>query len=248
LHSILKGIILGFVIVLPGMSGGTAFIILGLYEKIINDLSRFNLKPYLPLVCGTIGGIFVGGFFFSMLFASYRDITSAFLMGLLLASIKTVFNSRPHPSAGRILILAAGFLLAFLLANEPLGIVAESSEINWAVLVLGGAFSSATMLIPGIPGSSVLILLGIYDDVLFYIKEFALINLFIFGAGCLLGIFFLAKVLDKLYSRYQAPTAYFFAGLIAGSARVLLPAFFNIPVFLAFIAGFILVWRWGGGK
>jgi putative membrane protein len=199
----LKGIILGVVIVLPGMSGGTAFIILGLYGKIIKDLSRFNLRPYWPLLCGTAGGILIGGFFISLLLTSCRDLTSVFLMGLLLASIKTIFKERPRPSAGRMLTLAAGFLLAFLLADEPLGLVAEDSAVHWGVLVFGGALSSATMLIPGIPGSSVLILLGIYDDVLLYLREFAFVNLFAFGLGGLLGIFMLAKVLDRLYSRYQ---------------------------------------------
>lgn len=244
----IKGFFLGFIIVLPGLSGGTAFLILGLYEKFIKDLSRFNLKAYWPLFCGAIAGVFTSGFFFSMLFTSYRNITAAFLLGLLLASIKAVFHIQHRFSAAKIIILAAGFLPAFLLANEPLGFVAEGSRVNPALLLFGGAFASATMLIPGIPGSSVLIFLGIYDDVLFYLKEFDLFNLLIFAAGSLLGIFFLARVLDRLYSHYQASTAYFFAGLIAGSARVLWPATFSIPVVLAFLAGFILVWRFGGGR
>jgi len=248
LHPILQGIILGFVIVLPGMSGGTVFIILGIYEKIIRDLSVFNLRPYWTLLLGSVVGIFLGGFSFSFLFVSYRNIAVAFLLGLLLASIKSVMEDRPSVSFGRVVILAAGFATAILMADEPLGLVGQSKDVNFAILILGGAVSSATMLIPGIPGSSILIVLGIYDDVLFYIRELAVLNLLIFGVAGLLGIVFLAKILDRLYSRYKAPTAYFFAGLIAGSSRVLLPSELTISVAAFFAAGFSLVWFYGGGR
>lgn len=248
MHLILKGIILGFVIVLPGMSGGTAFIILGIYEQIIKDLSIFHLRPYWTLLIGSVLGIFLGGYAFSFLFASHRNIAVAFLLGLLLASIKAVMEDRPRVSAGRVIILAAGFATALLMADEPLGLVEQARDVNWAVLALGGAVSSAVMLIPGIPGSSILIVLGIYDDLLFYIRELAVVNLLIFGVAGLLGIVFLAKVLDRLYSSYKAPTAYFFAGLIAGSARVLLPSALSIPVIIFFAAGFLLVWFLGGGR
>ncbi|MDO9536112.1 MAG: DUF368 domain-containing protein, partial [Bacillota bacterium] len=237
MHPIIQGVILGFVIVLPGMSGGTVFIILGIYEKIIRDLSVFHLRPYWTLLIGSVVGIFLGGFAFSFLFVSHRNITVSFLLGLLLASIKAVMEDRPGISAGRALILAAGFATALLMADEPLGLVGQSRDVNLAVLALGGAVSSATMLIPGIPGSSILIVLGIYDDVLFYIRELAVVNLLIFGLSGLLGIVFLAKVLDRLYTRYKAPTAYYFAGLIAGSSRVLLPSALTIPVVVFFAAG-----------
>lgn len=240
----LNGIILGFFIVLPGISGGTAFLILGLYEKLIADLSRINLKPYWPLFCGALAGVFSSAFFFTMLLTSYGHIAAAFLLGLLLASLKTILRHRPSLSIVRALILAAGFLLAFFLADEPIGSLARGSGPGWSLLFFGGVLAGATMLIPGIPGSSVLILLGIYDDLLFYLKDFAFINLFIFGAGSLGGIFFLARALDKLYFHYPAPTAYFFAGLIAGSVRVLWPGSFSFPALVAFLLGFLLIWKW----
>jgi len=157
-------------------------------------------------------------------------------------------EDRPRVSAGRIIILAAGFATALLMADEPLGLVGQSEDVNLLILVLGGAVSSATMLIPGIPGSSILIVLGIYDNVLFYIRELAVVNLLIFGVAGLFGIVFLAKVLDRLYTRYKAPTAYYFAGLIAGSSKVLLPSALTIDVLVLFVAGFVLVWFFGGGK
>ena len=241
LFSILQGIFLGFIIVLPGISGGTALMILGLYEKMIRDLARLNLRPYGLLFSGIALGIFLGGTFFTLLFASYRDVTVVFLMGLLLASIRTVLRGRLRLNPARLLFFIAGLLIALLFAGEPLGLAVKSSPVNWFTLAVGGALSSAAMLIPGIPGSAVLILLGIYDDLLLYIKGLALFNLLIFGVGSLAGIFFFARVLDQLYSRYEAPTAYFFAGLIAGSARIF--AFFLESKADSFLLnGFLLIW------
>lgn len=248
MHMIIKGFILGFMIVLPGMSGGTVLIVLGLYERLIKDLARFKLKPYWPLLTGSIAGIFAGGMALALVFTAYRDPAAAFLMGCLLASIKAVLRERPALNPVRIIILLTGLVTGYLLAEEPISFAGEKLDVHWLILVLGGAISSATMLIPGLPGSSVLIVLGIYDSVLLYVKELDLLNLAFFGIGSLLGIFLLARVLDKLFERYQAPIAYFFAGLIAGSARALLPDTWAVTVPLALVAGFALVWWWSGKK
>ena len=71
MHPLIQGLIAGFVIVLPGMSGGTVFVILGIYEQMIKDLVRFNLKPYLPLLAGALIGIFLGGMAFALFFQNY---------------------------------------------------------------------------------------------------------------------------------------------------------------------------------
>jgi putative membrane protein len=105
-------------------------------------------------------------------------------------------------------------------------------------------------MIPGIPGSSVLIVLGIYDDILHSLATLDWINLVIFSVGTLAGIFGLANALDKFYSRYPALIGWFFSGLIIGSGRMLLPTGVGNPVsvVIAAIAGFALVWWWGDKK
>ena len=68
MRSIIQGIILGFIIVLPGMSGGTVFVIFGIYEDMVRDLVRFKIKPYIPLLAGMLVGIFLGGLAFAFFF------------------------------------------------------------------------------------------------------------------------------------------------------------------------------------
>lgn len=241
---LIKGIILGFVMVMPGMSGGTVFLIFGLYENMVKDILKLNIKPYIPLAVGIIGGIFVGGFTFALVFENYRDATVAFLLGCLLASIKSVLKGCPKINGSFLGMLIAGVITGAIMVGEPLGLAMETDNVSLLVILIGGALSSAAMIIPGIPGSSVLILMGIYDIMLFSIKELEIVNILVFGTGSLLGIFLLLNILAKLYDKYKGMISYFFAGLIAGSSRGILPSTVNLWIVALFIIGFALVWIW----
>lgn len=241
---LIQGMILGFIIVLPGMSGGTLLLIFGLYEKLLSDLSRLKLLPYLPFAAGAALGVFASGFAFTALFETHRDLTVAFLMGGVLASVRPVLGPRPKVSGKLLLIALIGFGAGLLLASEPLGGVRVGPEPGLVRLAIGGALASVAMLIPGVPGSTVLILFGIYDDVLRYLAEVSLIPLLVFLFGSLAGIFMLATAVDRFYSRYQTTIAWLFSGLIVGSARTLLPTAVTLPVIMLFALGFALVWGW----
>ncbi len=243
---ILQGLILGFTIVFPGMSGGTVIVILGLYDKLVKDLLKLNLKPYLLLIGGAGVGIFAGGFILSFFFIAYRDIISAFFLGCLWASVRTIMKEKPVISRNRLLLMFAGLLVGFFLASEPVVLTAKGEDFNFLLLFLGGIIATATMLIPGVSGSAVLIIMGIYDNVLYSLNEIIFSNLIIFAAGSMLGIFLFTRGVEKFYFRFRVSAAYLFAGLIIGSSRVLWPFSWNLLVVLAFIPGFLLVWHFGG--
>ncbi len=240
----LKGILLGIAMVLPGISGGTAFLILGIYDKIIKDFSRLNLYPYLPFLGGSLIGVFLGSLFFISLFDLARDITVSFLLGTLLASLKIIFKDTPRPSMLRILILFIGAVLGYFFSGEPLVLTKTSFDINNGLLFIGGILSSATMLLPGISGSSVLMVMGIYDDILYFVKKLALSKLLVFGVGSLIGFFLFAKFLEKVYGNCKEPMAFFFAGLIIGSAKILLPSSWHPATTISLLSGIALVWWW----
>jgi len=248
MQGLLQGLVLGFVIVLPGMSGGTVFLMMGLYENLITDLVRLNLKPYGGILGGMLVGIFIGGTAFALVFQNYRDITAALLLGCLLASLRSILSSCPWPSAKRLLFLSMGLLLGLYVGTEPISIVTQTGEINVFLLLVGGALATAAMVLPGVPGSSVLIVLGLYDTMLYYVKEFSIVPLLIFSAGSLLGLFLLVNLLDRLYARYRDLLSYFFAGLILGSSRALLPLSYRWHLLAPFAVGFIIVWVYSGTK
>jgi len=244
LHQFLQGIILGFIIVLPGMSGGTVFLIFGMYEQMVKDLVKFNFKPYYMVGLGLLLGIFISGNMFVELFQNYRDFTVSFLLGCLLASIKSILKDCPKLDDKKFLALLGGVTLGFFLIGEPIKVTDTLEYVNPLTLIIGGALSSSAMIIPGIPGSSVLIIMGIYDNVLIYLKEIAIKELLYYGIGSILGIVLLLKLLDKIYEKYKGMVSYFFTGLILMSTRVLLPHEISFIAIVMFLGGFALVWFW----
>jgi len=234
--------------VLPGMSGGTVFLIFGLYENMVKDILKLKLKPYIPLAAGIVGGIFLGGSIFGIFFENYRNATVAFLLGCLLASIKSVLKGTSKMNGNLLGMLIAGVVAGAIMVGEPLGLSVETEDVSLLAILIGGAFSSAAMIIPGIPGSSVLILMGIYDTILFSIKELEIVNLLVFGLGAILGIALLLNILSKLYAKYKTMISYFFAGLIIGSSRGMIPSSVTLGVGVLFVIGFALVWIWSGSE
>ena len=246
MQGLLQGLILGFIMILPGMSGGTVFLMMGLYENLIADLAKLRIKPYLPMVGGIIIGIFIGGTAFALVFQRYRDITAAVLLGSLLASVRSVLASCAQLSAKRFVFLNIGLIVGLYVGIEPLSVGGQTGEVSVFALLLGGALSTAAMVLPGVPGSSVLIVMGIYDTMLYYIKELSLVPLLIFLVGSVLGLVLLVKLLDKLYAKYRDLLSYLFAGLILGSSRAMLPATYEWYLLVPFVVGFALVWVYSG--
>jgi putative membrane protein len=243
LTQIIRGLILGLVIVLPGMSGGTVFLMFGMYEQVIRDISKLNLRPYLPLGLSLIIGIYLGGIAFTVFFQNHPDETAVFLLGCLIASVKPVIADCHKPNTKAIVCAVLGLIAGFVMVDEAIGQPVVEMSVNWGLLFVGGLLSSAAMIIPGIPGSSVLMVLGIYDSMLYYVAELHLLNLLVFSAGGILGIMLLANVINNLYMNHRVTISYFFAGLILGSSRALLPRDFE-PLLLAFfILGFFFVWQ-----
>ncbi len=237
----IKGIVLGFVMLLPGVSGGTAFVILGIYENLVKDLARLNFRPHLRLFAGIIIGLFLGGVLFTYFFESHRDEAAVFLLGSMVASVRFVIRTDYKLNKQLIGFFFMGVFFGFFLSPEPIGLGQYVENVNPFYLFIAAALSSAAMVIPGLPGSSVLILMGLYDNVFFYLSDFMLFPLIVFGAGSLVGMFLLVRLLDRLYEIYQKPLSYLFAGLILGSARALVPTEFSLWIVTLFILGFTSV-------
>lgn len=247
MQMLIKGLITGFVIILPGMSGGTLLLLLGLYEKLMHDLSRLKLLPWLPFAAGVAGGILLSGFAFSWLLDSYTPFVLAFLLGCILASVKAVLGEHYQPSLRRIVLFVIGAAIGLVLAGEPMGLVEDSVRPSIGLLLIGGALACTTMILPGVPGSSVLIIMGIYDDMFRALAELDWVVLIIFAIGAVVGVFGLSNALNKIYTRYRISVSWLFSGLIVGSARMLIPTSLDNPILIILLAvtGFTLVWLWG---
>jgi putative membrane protein len=100
------------------------------------------------------------------------------------------------------------------------------------------------MILPGVPGSSVLIIMGVYDDAMLALSRLDLTWLLVFGLGAALGIIGLSNLVDRVYARHRNVLGWLFAGLIVGSARLLImPEGGNILIYLPLaVVGFAVVW------
>lgn len=247
MHLLIKGFVLGLVIIIPGMSGGTLLLLLGLYEKMMRDLARLKILPWLPFIFGTAGGVLISGVAFSRLLEAYAPFVTAFLLGCILASLRAVLGADYRPNFRRVILFVGGAVIGFLMASEPMSMVGESVRPGIWQLLIGGALACTTMILPGVPGSSVLIIMGIYDNMLMALAGLDWLALFVFALGALLGVLVLSNILDKIYTRYRASISWLFSGLILGSARMLIPTDLSRPIILLTIAvmGFALVWQWG---
>lgn len=242
----IKGVLIGMIIILPGISGGTVLFALGLYEELMKDLAHLRLMPWLPFAIGTGAGILLSGWVLNWLFMKYTTIILAFLLGCILASIKAVLGKDFYPHPKRMVSLVIGIAAGLVLAGMSdfgTGNVATPGVLS---LLVGGALASSTMILPGVPGNLVLIIMGIYEALLHALAELEWMTLIIFAIGAVLGVVGLSNLLDKIYSRHRDILNWLFAGLIIGTGRMMIPANLDNPVLFILVAllGFMLVWKW----
>lgn len=240
LTNFFKGMAIGIAFILPGVSAGTVILMLGFYRQLISDISIIRLRPYLPHLCGGAVAVLAGVRIIGYLLENYKDTLMAFLLGMLLASLRVIlFHDgrmvRLRPVA--VLIGIACFLLVWFAFSDPAPDGTSQLAVSLYHFFAGGIVAGATMILPGISGSTTLVIMNIYDDVIFALYNWEWLKLAIFSAGALLGIFLLARLLAALYRRYQDAVSLGLAGLVLGSIRSLLPSSFSIPAVLAALAG-----------
>lgn len=240
---ILQGVFIGIALILPGLSAGTIILILGFYRQFLDDLASLRLRSYLPMLIGAAAGALAAVYTVSYLLDHYKLAVMSFLLGMLLASIPAVINYRNEKAINfwPVILGIAGFVLTWFVVCEPTQTFTVLPPGGLFHFFLGGTLASATMLLPGVSGSSVLVIMNLYDDVIDAISHWQWLKLAFLTTGFAVGLFGLARLLSAVYRRYQTATSFLLAGLILGSTRALLPAIFNLTFFAAAAAGALLV-------
>lgn len=256
-----KGIFIGVANVIPGVSGGTMAVSLGLYDKMIAAISNLlkdwkkSLKVLLPIILGCAIGIIGFTYAIEYLLSNHTFPTCMAFVGLILGGIPMLVHAlrkELHKSPnGRIGISGIiAFLVLFCVAafmpmlNSDTEVLRTFTPTPWTLisLFLVGVIASATMVIPGVSGSLVMMILGYYYGVIDTIKLFldslkafdmagmfqGAILLFPFGIGVLLGIFLISKLITFLFERYGLQTYCAILGLIAASPFAI---FYNTGLF-----------------
>lgn len=239
---VIKGFIMGIANIIPGVSGGTLALILGIYEEFIGAISHLfsNLKKnmcfLLPIAIGMVLAILSLSHVIDYSYKHFPIPTCLFFVGLVLGGIPMLFNKvKGKKEAKKIssyIIFLLTFMLVIVMACSDLifgeGLKVSFSNMNvisYILLFLVGVVAAATMVIPGVSGSLVLMLLGYYYPVIAVIKEFTkfknlgenIIILGIFGIGILVGIVLISKLIEFLFKKYEVKTYFGVLGFIVAS-------------------------------
>ncbi|UCX05671.1 DUF368 domain-containing protein [Shewanella glacialimarina] len=235
----LKGMAMGAADVVPGISGGTIAFITGILDPLLDGIRKINptlfgivrqqgLKAAFlhingPFLVCVFGGILTSIFAFakliSWLIVAHPIPVWSFFFGLILFSVFHMLKQVSQFNLQRIALFALGVLFAWgITVLNPVAI--EASYINF---FFAGAIAICAMILPGISGSFILLLIGIYPAVLAAVKGFDIAYLACFAMGCVLGLLSFSHVLSALLRKFHDATLMFLIGLMLGTLGKIWP-------------------------
>ena len=243
----LKGMIIGSAMIIPGVSGGTLAISLGIYERIINVITHFfknfkeNIIFIINLGLGVLASLILGALILNYTFEHYPIPTILFFIGLLIGSIPSLVkkvNLKNTLKISNIFYFLLGISLVLgvylLKGNSEVTFSNGFNLIQSIKLLIVGVIAAATLVVPGISGSFVLMILGYYKPILSVITDLIKFNdiinnviiLIPFGIGVLLGIVGIAKLIEYLFKNHETKTYYAIIGfLIASIIEIIISLF-----------------------
>lgn len=268
---VIKGFFVGIANIIPGVSGGTLAITLGIYEELIEAISHFfkkiksNIKFIIPIGIGAFTAIVIGSRIIEISLEKYTLPTLLFFTGLILGGMPMLFGKiKKNIKPSYALIFLATFALVigimFLKTGNDVVLV-DLNAWGYFKLFLVGMIAAATMIIPGISGSFMLMVMGYYEPIINAINEFTSFNnlwnnfwiLMPFGIGVLLGIIVIAKIIEFLFQKFEVPTYFGIIGFVLASLigiftsagnLVFTPTFIIVGIILMAL-GFVIAYKLG---
>lgn len=231
----LKGAAIGVATLIPGVSGGTMAIILGVYDLMINGISDFlqdwktYLLPFAELGLGAVTGILLLSSLVSQLLKQYEIPMQFLFIGIIIGGLPTLIKKsrsmRHHSFDWSYFILGA--ILVLLTASTPSALFSTGTEFTWitfALLFICGIVIAVALVLPGISASFLLLVLGMYQTTLTAIQNMDLGFLLPVGLGVVFGTFASAKIIRYFLENHPSRTYLLIIGFVAGSLFELLPA------------------------
>ncbi len=230
----LKGLIIGGTMLVPGVSGGSMAMILGIYDRLISSVSSFmkdKKKNLVFLVIFSMGGI-LGILLFAnpllQLIERYTMPMLYFFIGAVVGGIPLIIRQSGarrltwriagYVCLGLIFVLALSFLPADLFQTGG-----TSGPVGILMLFLAGFITAAALVLPGVSVSYLLLLLGLYDKTMSAIGSLHLPFLLPLGIGLILGILLITRALERALSTHPHPSYFIILGFLLGSVAEIFP-------------------------
>ena len=235
----LKGMAMGISDLIPGISGGTIALLLGIYEKFIQSLKSINYSTLiyllkldfkklndqlnfnfiLPVFVGILISIFLFSSLISYLLINHKILLFSFFFGLIFfSSLKLISSLNPNSLFDFSLMFSGLTLGLSLLFIDQLSL--SDSIIS---VFFSGFIAISAMLLPGISGSYILLILGKYQFMLDSISSLLWTNILVFAFGAVFGILSFSKIIFWLLNKYYKSTILFLSGIMLGALNKVWP-------------------------
>jgi putative membrane protein len=239
---VVRGLLMGAADIVPGVSGGTVALIVGIYARLVRSVSdaasagfrllRLDIAGFrthlalvdwrlvIPLGLGIVTALVIGSRIIPPLLDAYPSAVSAVFFGLILGSLAIPFRQIGGVGGRELAMIIAFAVGAFVIVGLPPREVVDPPLL---LVFPAAAVAICAMILPGISGSFLLLIMGMYRPTLDALSGFDLPYILVFMAGAALGLAAFSKVLTWLLEHRQALTMSALLGLMAGSLRALWP-------------------------
>ncbi len=236
-----KGFIMGIANLIPGVSGGTIALTLGIYEQFIHALGHFksdfkkNIAFLIPVIIGLIASLLGMSNVIEYAFEQFPLYTTLFFTGLVIGGIPAISKqakpfARDNISLSNTTVFLGTFSLVILMAllegtSGSGGAMLELNIPNGAMLIAMGAVVAATMILPGVSGSLLLMLFGFYDTIIGALAGLGSADNFaynisvilLYGVGIIIGLIGMARIVEFLFKKFRQKTLFGVLGFICAS-------------------------------
>ena len=244
IYTVIKGFIIGASMLVPGFSGGTMAMILGIYDKLISSLSgiltfsknenyfiknKFNFLFLIFFCAGSLLGMVIISKPLSNLIERYYTVSSFFFMGAALGGFNTVYNKTKEYKFNfvSIIYILLGAAIVYLISIIPEGFFSSSSDRSeifmYFILMIAGLIVAIAMILPGISVSYMFLLLGIYQETIDAVHNLYFPYLIPLAVGAILGVVLTTKILEYWMEHYVKASYLIISGFVLGSIIQVFP-------------------------
>ncbi|GEL78602.1 DUF368 domain-containing protein [Tenuibacillus multivorans] len=263
-RNLYRGMIMGASDIVPGVSGGTIAVVLGIYERFIEAINGVFTKEWkrhfaflIPLGVGVVFAMWLLAGAINWAFEYYPNQVQFLFLGLIAGVIPLLVRKSEYKQTFGgthyiLFILATLFVasMAFFSEGSDTSAMTSFDAKTYILLFFSGWLASSAMILPGISGSFLLLLVGMYPTFTYAIEELVIDALIPLGLGIALGLIIMSKILTYLFHRFYYQTYALIIGLVIGSLVVIFPGFEsesmrNVLSAIAFILGLLVAYGLG---
>ena len=235
-----KGVFMGIADAMPGVSGGTIALLVGIYEELIKSISQLNISLFFELKKNGFNSVWkkLNGNFLLVLslgigisLISFVKISAnllenfplfiwSFFLGLIFATIYVIYKLINNWSVVSLFFLVTSILFSLFLSSFS---IYETTEISLFFVLFSAIIASSAMILPGISGSLILVILGVYAYLIKSLDNLEFIVIFTFILGAIIGLLGFSRILNYLFKNHRNVTYTIMLGLVIGSIEKVWP-------------------------